>query len=138
MNRNDFEILSKAGLVFRIIWLVIAIALFTVGAVVYAHHYNNGGSVGGWFIWGGFCTIPVIGRVLARISGAARQGEEDGRKDIYATVEGNRIEFHDRSGSGWLIGGIVSIIISLLIGPIHLGYHMIMNLIAIIRYLLGK
>lgn len=113
-------------LVFLIIWYVLA---FVFGGIGLAFFLKENTSLGGWFIFGGFCCVPLITVILKQIVSNVKSGYKSGKNSVDVTVyrDGSTSSRNHpiRGAIGGLIGGILG---SVLVGPVLLGIYIILNL----------
>ena len=115
MNKLE-KTLRIGAMVFRSIWMVIAIILWCAGLAV----FQGGMNFGYWMIWGFMCSIPMIVEVGKAVIDGTRQGARDGANEYSATIIGNTLYIENHPFRGAVIGFLGSIIGCVLVGPVVL------------------
>lgn len=130
MAKNPFLIQSKAGLVMKIIWMVIAVGCLAGGIFTLTSEEVASEFFVRWLIAGGISCIPIIWTMLKLIGRSARAGAIDGANTY--TVTSSSVTNHPIRG--FFLGLLGGLIAALLIGLIVLAVFIIGNLISIIVY----
>ncbi len=133
MYRNKFEIYSIAGLVFTSIWLVIALLFFFFGLAMFISSKEES-VIQAWFIWGLFCVIPVIIPTLKFVFGMTRDNAREGERHVTYTITSDSITSSNDGCLYGIIGFVLSAAAAVAAGPIVLGFYMVLNILAIIRF----
>ncbi len=116
------------GIVFYVVWLVVALTLWITGCIV----FFGDKSFGNWLAWGLLCLFPVIIPILKDIFTEGKKGAVRGSREYSASVSGNTVYVQNhpiRGAIGGLIGGVFG---SLLVGPIYLGVYIVKNTVKIV------
>ena len=116
--RLFYRAASVAFVVFRIIWLIIAVGLW-VGGLVYFIERTEFMS---WLTWGVACAIPLCVQIIKNTISSARRGAYEGSHEYtvtYSPDTGN-VDVRDHSASGCLWGFVGGLIGGLLVGPLVL------------------
>lgn len=121
-----------SSIVFKSIWLVLAIGLWIGGLVAFN---SNEDKLAGWFIWGGLCSICVIWTLLKNAGKSAKKGARDGANDYTITDHGSHYVVENHPLRGAIIGFVGGLIGGVAIGQILVPIFVIKNTIALISSL---
>ena len=125
---------TKTKFVFKIIWVVLAVALWTIGLVWFLNALNNNGDAFGmYFAWGGLCAIVTIRHFFTTLNSSTKSGRRRGANDYTVTDNGSHYTVQNHPFKGAVIGFIAGIIAGLVIGPIIVPILVIKSVIQIIR-----
>lgn len=125
---------TKGKLVFKIIWIVLAIALWTIGLVLFLNALNNNGDpLAMYFAWGGLCVIVTLRSFFTNLSSSTKRGRRQGANDYTVTDKGSHYAVENHPIRGAIIGFVAGIIAGLLIGPVLVPIHIIKSLIQIVN-----
>ena len=130
---------SVAFIVFRIVWLVVAVFLWVSGLV----YFIDDTRFMTWFGWGIACAIPLCVQIIKNSISSAREGAHEGSHEYtvtYSPDTGN-VDVRDHSASGCLWGFVGGLLGGLLVGPVVLPLYIVGVLgttIADIRLLIGS
>lgn len=128
-EKAKFKVSAK--MIFKIIWIVLAITLWTIGCVMFAKAQQDKFLY--WFYWGALCSICIIGTVLKGASKQGRIGRAKGANDYTASVSGNTVTVENHPLRGAIIGFIGGLLGGILAGPIVLIIYMIKNIIELVK-----
>lgn len=124
---------SKKGLILKSIWLGIAVVFFILGLWVFLANKEDRG-FGAWLGAGAICGVPVIWDMLKLIGGSAMQGLRDGANTYSATVSDTSITVQNHPIRGLILGILVGIFMTLLIGLVWLALRILLTIITIISF----
>lgn len=132
-----FRATSIALIVFRIIWIIFAAALWVVGLVGFV----NAAEIGNWFVWGVICAVPMCVQVIRQALSSARDGAARGSREYTVTAYFDGTAYvSDNSSSGCLWGFVGGLLGGIVIGPLVLPLYVvgvcvtvILDIIAFIR-----
>ena len=124
---------SKKGLILKSIWLGIAVIFFAIGLTVFLGAVKSEGFAA-WLIAGAICGVPVIWDMLKLIGKGAMQGWRDGANTYSATVTDTSITVQNHPIRGMIIGILVGIFMTLLIGLVWLAFRIVLTIITIINF----
>ena len=133
MARKTKEVLTKAGFIFKIIWLAVASFLFFMGLTMFLQTKD----FGSWMLWGAVCIIPIIGDIIRTIVSNTKKESAKGSREYTATVSSSGVSVKNNSFRNGLMSLVASIIISLLVGPIFLGIKMLTAVIEILSFVIA-
>ncbi len=117
--------LKISGIVFNCIWLVVSAILWGGGLSVFL----GDKTFGMWMLWGAMCAIPIIIPVIKLIAGTTKDGRRQGANDYTATDYGSSIHVENHPFRGAVLGFVVGVIVSLIVGPALLIFYFIKTLI---------
>ena len=121
---------TKGNLVKTIIWLVLAIVLWSVGFFNYIDTPEED-KVLAWFLWGAFCVIPMIRIVWRTIRKSTADGARKGANSY--TIDLDRGVVYNHPVRDAIIGFLGGVIGGLAVGPVGLPVLIIVNLITMIK-----
>ena len=130
MAKKKDEIKSVAGLVFKSIWLVIALVFFFAGMTM----FTGDKTFEGWLMWGLFCLFPMLGAVIRDAFVSGKRGARRGANMYTATVDSTSVTVSNHPFREALIEIAGTIIAAVLIGPLTLGVKILFAVIAIIKF----
>ena len=130
MAKKKDQITSVAGLVFKSVWLVIAVILFITGMLGFLRDK----SFGMWMAWGFCCLIPMLGNVIRDIIVSGNRGARRGANTYTASVDSTGVTVSNHPFREALIEIVATILASLLLGPIALGFKMLVTVIQIVSF----
>lgn len=125
---------AKARIIFISVWMIIAIVCLIVGLQMFLSDEERG--FGSWVMCGVACCFPVIGTVLRIAISNAKQGWKQGANEYTATVTDTHVTVSNHPFRQAILSFIVAVAISLVAGPIILGFSMILNVISLIQAIL--
>ncbi len=134
-KNNKFEIKSKVGLIFKLVWLAFALIMFFCGLTVFLNGKTDEPFVS-WILWGVFCAFPVIIPMIKIIIDLTKSNARAGAKDVTIVVSNTGAYAKNNSFMSGVVGLFLSVFASILAGPIVLGGYIFINILAIISYLL--
>ena len=120
----------KKQLISKIIWLVLAIALWVTGLILFT---NNPDKLAGYLIWGALCTICTIKQVMSTAKKGAKDGRRKGANEYSITDNGSHYTVQNHPLRGAIIGFIAGILAGVLMGPILVPIYSITNVLLIIK-----
>ncbi len=132
MAKKNEGITSVAGLVFKSIWLAFALIMFFVGMAMFLKDRT----FGNWMLWGVCCMFPMLGNVIRDAVLEARKGARRGANTYTATVDSSSVTVQNHPFREALIGIVISIFVSLLLGPVALGVAMLTTIIQIVCFVI--
>lgn len=115
---------SVLGLVLRCIWLIISLLIVGFG-------WTNE-----WFVWGFMCSLPIIGDVFRKAIAAWRSGWRSGANTYTATVTSYGVTVSNHPFRDAIIDFFLSLVISVLLGPIFLTFRIIIAIIDVVKYVI--
>lgn len=140
-NKKDFRS--------SIVWTIFASICFITGLVIFIImlNGNNGsgdakfdaltGGILGWLIWGGICTLPILGNLLRETLFHGAIGAEQGSHEYTSEAEydGHVVVVRTRNHtvSGFFTGLIGGLIGGVLVGPIIIARSIIRQIIYIVK-----
>ena len=124
---------SIAGLIFKSIWLAVALFFFAIGITMFVLYKDTMG-FGAWLVCGFACLIPRLGVVIKETFSDAKKGARRGANDYTATVDSTGVTVKNHVFSGMITSIIAAIFVSLLFGVIVLGIEIIEAAIDVIRF----
>ncbi len=136
MAKKDKSIKTVAGLVFKCVWLFIALIVFFHGLTMFLS-YGEDEKFSGWLIWGGICCIPIIFEVIKDIFSGLKSGWAQGANDYTATIDSSSVTVENHPFMGAIVGLIGSIFCCVLIGPIFLGFKIIQAIFLILPFVIS-
>ncbi len=107
---------SIAIIIFRVIWVVIATALWILGLIYFIEDTR----LLTWFAWGVVCAIPLCVQIIKNAIDSAREGAYRGAHEYTVTYYDNHAEVRNNSASGCLWGFVGGLFGGLLVGPVIL------------------
>ena len=114
---------SVAFIVFRIIWLVVAVFLWISGLVYFIEDKR----FMTWLVWGMACAIPLCVQIIKNSIDSARHGAHEGSHEYtitYSPDTGN-VDVRDHSVSGCLWGLLGGLFGGILVGPVVLPLYFV-------------
>ena len=114
---------SVAFIVFRIIWLVVAVFLWISGLVYFIEDTR----FMTWLVWGMACAIPLCVQIIKNSIDSARHGAHEGSHEYtitYSPDTGN-VDVRDHSVSGCLWGLLGGLFGGILVGPVVLPLYFV-------------
>ena len=133
MAKKKDVITSVPELVFKSIWLAIALLLYFVGMAIFLQDKT----FGMWIAWGFVCAIPTLGDVIRSAVVEGRRGAVKGANTYTATVSSNSVTVQNHPFREALIGILVSIFASLLAGPVVLALKILTIVIQIVFFVIA-
>ena len=118
-----------AFMIFKIIILAVSCLFWFVGLTLFKQmpHF------GGWLLWGFACIFTMPFDFLKKVIKGANEGAVEGANTYKIKDYGSTFTVSNSPASGTLMGIITSIFAFLLLGPISLGFKILMNLITVIN-----
>ena len=122
----------KNKLVLKSIWVVIAIALWVTGLVVFINYPEGEGFIG-YCIWGALCSVCTIRAILLGAKREGRKGSARGANDFSVTDNGAYYTIRNHPLRGAIFGFVGGFIGGVLGGPIVVPLDIVRNLIDIVK-----
>ena len=120
----------KKQLVSKIIWVVLAVALWVTGLIIFT---TNPDKLVGYLIWGALCAVCTIKSVMSGASKEGRKGRARGANDYTVTDNGSHYTVENHPIRGAILGFIGGLIGGVIAGPIVVPIHTVKNLISIVK-----
>lgn len=125
MNKTWFII----KLVFRCLWVPVAITMYVVGLLFFIHETT----FIGWLGWGTFSSLCIIIYLMRLAIGQAINGAEDGRNEYTAHIVGDNVYFENHPVRGAICGFFGGLIGGVLVGPVLLPFIFIRHVSDLIQ-----
>ena len=121
---------AKSSLVKTIIWLVLAVVLWSAGLFVHLDTAEDERIIS-WFVWGALCIIPTIRIIWGVIRKSTKDGARKGANSY--TIDVGRGVVYNHPVRDAIIGFLGGVIGGLAIGPVGLPVLIVANLVKMFR-----
>ena len=117
----------------RLIWIILNVALWVTGLILFIYNINYGDWLIGYLIWGGLCTICTFKSMWSSARGQGKSGRARGANTYSVTDNGSHYTVQNHPVRGAIIGFLGGLIGGFLVGPVIVPIIMIKNLVTIGR-----
>lgn len=126
-----------SGIVFYSIWIVVAVALWIVGFVVFQNNSEAEGTFIAWMYWGAICVVPILIPILRFAFGQGKDGARRGANDYTATVTDTHVTVKNHVFLNAFFGFIIAVIGGVFAGPVMLAGYFIYTLYKLIKCIIS-
>ena len=123
-------------MIFKIICIVVGLVLWFGGRHVFFAFKADMGWLMGWIMWGFFAILAMPLEFLKNLVKGAKDGAEEGANTYKINDYGSTFTVSNTVGRGTFMGIVITAIVTIMAGPIVLGFNIINNLYVVLQCIL--